>query len=1458
MKTNATIHWMVTVVALLVAAAPFSASHAAITGQRINPNVLLLIDTGRAMDWVETANINDNAADREEATIAACRDMNKLNPTINKVTPWMQVLDAFLGTIPSSPNNYHCFYENPVLRPAIKSTTITGNMSDNTREYWQFSSAPHFRAVNCHDPREPANRGDWNETYGQCIGSDTEIVGIPHMIMPDGSWCQRFVDGKDNYLPPVKSGDKPICFNLHPKALPRPADGILERYRSLARFGIATFDNLPAPAYMDLPGFPSNVDPWEGMWDYGPNRNWYILKYKEGGTSAATRWWNAGIRGDYPGAVGRLIRISDDFENTNQLVREVLDTVEPNNCSFDAAMMDDVGHYFYDSLEARPAYNKGSDLYFNCRPKVVFFITDGVSPDAVEFPQNYCDPNPPPPPWVASDPAEVYDCPFNSAFTETNELFHVVKELRMSSLEAEPIYLVVIGLNVDKKELGSNPCRTGTPEWKVDPVTGRGYCKPPAEGCLAMRDFTEAECNDVSFARQYFFTTRQYLNRMALEGWPSLGAAGNPYDTSIFRQPPWRSADGIETPIWDICSDDTPLDSNCGGEDGDGEEDGALFAYSGTELAQIIDTILSSLVEEEATATRTELATSDITPPDEEGNFAVGINDVQQYVFNTGYTVRGGKPWKGYLYRQGYGCEFNEPDEESELSDSGGAKDDSLSALHDEMTTLGAAKRTLYAVRDDAPVVTSYNNDPTKVQTGFADDTFLVELSIANFKDCVLGAPSPFCATGTAFLSQVLDHLYGRTGERKNHLLADIYNSSPAILSPPRERVPLSSYQEFKVQEHTLADNATRKMNMEREPMLYVGTSDSVLHSFHVWPNTDKVESWGFVPSPLLGNIHQQFPVRWDAIRNPITDTVDGYVVPPESEQTGGYQHNFGVDGSPVAADVLLYKTEDANEVKYWRSLVVGGLGKGGYGYYALDVTEGPALKPAYRWELSHNRFGYNTDATAQSAFQEMGLALSKPRLAYLYVNADKPGSAQPVKHQQAAVILPGGYISDENGGASTSTGVYVVTAATGKLLRYLKTTVEDDLCDPDQAMLNSNLFNYHTDDDKKNYVRTAQLVGEPVVVNSLASGTVSTEAFIGDDRGRIWRMDMSSTDPADWCLDLYFNTLIAEHYPYQDCMNTTGALGSSRCCVLKDNDVLSSCTEGEIDIFLGDDEYAIDACTGTPCPNVDYPFPRVPILSAPTLVQDEERNTVLLFGTGQIDGLETLNRQRVFSLTVKPEIQHDAVNKTTAMKHKSPIINWWLGEPISAGTLPLGPQPTGSGSLGEIEAAMLSDSPTTYASDSDSATFKFFGLGEKMLGRISVFDEVAYFTTFTPLDKDMYLDACEAGGSKIWGVNYNDPTDFPKMPDIDGSDPDALVAYIERPGELLTGARIVRRPSCQGAEGFTLMVQKVRPNATTSPPSGKADNQAMVTSESVRIQSSGVGFAQVAIDSWALVFDGE
>jgi len=1489
MKQSMTRTTLLTAAVLLAAALLLPDGAAAqVAGQRINPNIILLLDTGRGMNWIKETNFVtvDGADVRSAKAIKACDDMNLEEGSYTHVkTAWQTLVETHLGS--STDMRYqHCFYEDPDIRPYLHADTLTGipltgaplyeRMAELTNEYWKFNKEPHLRLINCYDPRETVNRGDWNIQYQQCIGED--IASIPgHEITTRSGrkyWCQDFVDADGdgaeddaNYVTTGAPLNRAICFNLHPRALPSSTDGILERYRSLARFSVMTFDNTPAPTQHDTAIWDETAMHRAG-WDWGGDKEWFITAYEQRVPSPATKFWNAGIRTDSPRALGKLVRIGDDFENRNQEVRKVFDTMEPLHCSFDAALLDDVGEYAYHAPEMRPAYSAGADLFFNCRPKLVVFITDGIQTDSLEFPQAYCnkDNKAPPPPYPSPDETQIgtgappYTCPFNSTTREATELFRVVERLAANGGElpgdVEPMYMVVIGLNMRDKENGGNNRCDGTPVWDDN----KGICKPPGDDCIALNEVNQANCNGASMAyREAYVTPRQYLNLIALHGWPDPNfpvdpmAQISPYvnkPAGTFQQPPWRTDNGSGTMVQTWCEDDPNM---CGGEESDGKPNGALFVDSRQELSMVLDALFNGFTYDE-TATRTELVTTNVTAPaSSQGTFFSDATAVQQYVFNSGYHAQAGKPWAGVLSRQGYACTSNNEGATEGGGAVTGAFVDFQSELRDRQT---AANRLIYILN---PALTAGDLNPDsniEYKAGFPNA--LIPFAAANgLDDCLLGAPAAFCASNTDYLDATVDYLKGvsGTGFRAEKPLGDIYNSSPYILPPPRERVPINSYEQFKAMTHTDEDNVSVQ-NVNRQPYLYVGTNDGILHSFNVWAEDgDRIEGWGFVPTPLVENIDFQFPVRWTDTFDPATGALTGYSVTAEN-LIGSFQHIYGVDAPPLAADVLIYKSDDDYEKEYWRSLVLGGLGKGGYGYYCLDVTVNPETKPAYRWQLSPTHFAANTEAADQAAIGEMGLALSRPELAYVYYEFQRPvdGAGAAVEHQAAVAILPGGYISNETGDMEVSTGVYIVRAGDGRLVRYLKPTVDTDICDTaDLAMFESNLYTY--DPLKEPLARTAQLVGQPIVPNAIRTGKVADEAFIGDDRGRLWRIDMSDTDPANWCLEVFFSTLLAEHFPYRDCLNNDpsnpGAVPP--VCAAKTVDVANPCSAADINGFMTDTNISVDSPSGAACTTLDYPFPRIPMMAPPTLIQDEDRNNVLLFGTGQIDGLATLNHNRVFSVTVTPEINLTAT--TATYTEGMPVINWWIGENVT--TYPVGLHTDTTAGIGYIESQMFpSSGDPTRATGTATTHFDFWGLGEKMLGRIAVFNETAFFTSFTPLDKSTEkLDGCDAGGSKIWGVSFDDLTDFPKLPDEGGVG--IMVPYYERDRQLLTGLRVVRRPACDGTEGFVLMVQKARPPASATTPGTTDHATAPITSETIPMPTSGRGFTRVGIDSWSIVLGG-
>lgn len=133
---------------------------------------------------------------------------------------------------------------------------------------------------------------------------------------------------------------------------------------------------------------------------------------------------------------------------------------------------------------------------------------------------------------------------------------------------------------------------------------------------------------------------------------------------------------------------------------------------------------------------------------------------------------------------------------------------------------------------------------------------------------------------------------------------------------------------------------------------LYVGANDGMLHAFNA---TNGKELFAYVPSIL----------NFDNLRD---------------ISRGDYSHNWFVDG-PI--------TVSSRKLTPNQNILVGTLGRGGTGLYALDVSN--PSSPSFKWELK------------DTADENMGLVLGKPILA-------KVGSGKT-----PAVILGNGPNSKNN-----------------------------------------------------------------------------------------------------------------------------------------------------------------------------------------------------------------------------------------------------------------------------------------------------------------------------------------------------------------------------------------------------------------------------------------------------------
>jgi type IV pilus assembly protein PilY1 len=276
-----------------------------------------------------------------------------------------------------------------------------------------------------------------------------------------------------------------------------------------------------------------------------------------------------------------------------------------------------------------------------------------------------------------------------------------------------------------------------------------------------------------------------------------------------------------------------------------------------------------------------------------------------------------------------------------------------------------------------------------------------------------------------------------------NGLLGDIVNSKLVPVGAPN--FPLSDstnpgYSEFK-------NNPTYR---DRLKVVYFGANDGMVHAID--GRTDITagggkELFAYVPSSLF--------------RGPTgTPAVNGLVALADPER----DHYFYVDATPRNADIDLNKTfYEATETKpttsNWRTLLIGGMGKGGKGYYALDITDSTAM---------------STETEAQAASRLLW-EFTHPDMGYSF------GVPVTVKTQKYGwvVILTSGYNNADGQGY-----FFVVNPRTGALLEKIGTGVGSPT--GQAGLAHANAF-----------------------VRDLTDGTADA-AYAGDLLGNVWRLDMS------------------------------------------------------------------------------------------------------------------------------------------------------------------------------------------------------------------------------------------------------------------------------------------------------------------------------------------------------------
>lgn len=225
-------------------------------------------------------------------------------------------------------------------------------------------------------------------------------------------------------------------------------------------------------------------------------------------------------------------------------------------------------------------------------------------------------------------------------------------------------------------------------------------------------------------------------------------------------------------------------------------------------------------------------------------------------------------------------------------------------------------------------------------------------------------------------------------------------------------------------------DEVSGTCEYDREDTIFVGANDGMLHAFDA---RTLEEFFAYVPSTLHHKLHR--------LAEP------------------GYSHEFYVDGQTAVGDAYI----DGS----WGTYLVGTLGAGGRGVFALDVTDPKNFKKEdVLWELSAEDLG-------DGGNPELGHTFSDPVITRL-------------EDGTWVAIFGNGYNSD-----SGQARLFVVDLKEGDVLKTLA------------------LGDVPADADPANGLSGVESWRDP------ATGSFVKRIYAGDLEGTMWRVDFDSSEPS-------------------------------------------------------------------------------------------------------------------------------------------------------------------------------------------------------------------------------------------------------------------------------------------------------------------------------------------------------